>query len=112
MRRRALLLAAAAVLVAVAAARADVRWVRSGMVECSATLAHVAVADPGRENLTLLNAGTLHANIGRAPHSQANFQGLTLHVGSSIEFRGFQAGLDCQTTGGSTYIEVLEEMGR
>ena len=111
MRRRALLLAAAAVLVA-AAAWADVRWVRSGMVECSATLAHVAVADPGRENLTLLNAGTIHANIGRAPHSQANFQGLTLHAGSSIEFRGFQAGLDCRTAGGTTAIEVLEELGR
>lgn len=88
--------------------------VTSQLVECGTTRAHVAVGHPNRRNLTLFNAGTLHANVGGRLHSGANFQGLTLHVGATLELKDYQGGLDCQTQIGTgpTYIEVLEEFGR
>lgn len=79
------------------------------MVVCSATRAHLAVGDPARLVLTLFNAGTIHANVGWLSHAQAGFQGMTLHAGASMEFRDFQAGIECRTAGGETAIEVLEE---
>lgn len=80
------------------------------MVVCTATRAHLAVGDLGRVNLTLFNAGTLHANVGWLAHATAGFQGMTLHAGATMEFRDFQSGIECQTAGGSTAIEVLEEL--
>ena len=80
------------------------------MVVCSATRAHLAVGDTARANLTLFNAGTIHANVGWLAHAQTGFQGMTLLAGASMEFRDFQSGIECQTAGGSTAVEVLEEI--
>lgn len=87
---------------------APIRFAQSGVVLCTATRAHVALGNPARGDLTLFNAGTVHANLGMAPHAGANFQGMTLHAGAYMELGEWLAGLDCQTAGGSTAIEVLE----
>lgn len=112
MRRLLAALAAVGVLGGLPAAWAGSRNVRSSVVVCTATLAHVARGDINRNNLTLQNVGTLHVNVGRKEHAGANFQGLTLHVGAAIEFRDFQSGLECQTQPGTgeTAVEVLEEL--
>ena len=101
----------------VAGAWAGSRDVLSYAVVCTATVSHLAVSNVNRQDLTVQNVGTLHVNVGRRnpnlPVAHAGgFSGLTLHVGSSLELRDYQGGLECGTqpgTGG-TLVEVLEQI--
>ena len=117
MRRLTAVVAMMATTLGAAWAMAGSRDVLSYAVVCTATVSHLAVSNVNRQDLTVQNVGTLHVNIGRRnpnlPVAHAGgFSGLTLHVGSSLELRDYQGGLECGTqpgTGG-TLVEVLEQI--
>ena len=74
-------------------------------VACTATRAHLLTANPNRLTALVANVGTLHVNVGRGDTMFA------LHVGSSLALTpGYLGGLDCQTGGGSSVMELFEDV--
>lgn len=87
------------------ARRANADDVITRAIHCTATLSHLVAANPNRIGMVVQNVGTIHANVGRGA------LGLTLHVGTSLSVTpGYTGGLECQTAGGTTVIEVYEEV--
>jgi len=72
---------------------------------CTATRSHLLTANPNRLTALVVNVGTIHVNVGRGDTM------LVLHVGSTLELTpGYLGGLDCQTGGGSSVMEVFEDV--
>lgn len=77
---------------------------RTSIVVCTATRSHLVASYPNRQDLILLNAGTLHVSIGRGSVMS------TLHAAASLTLENYQGGVDCQTQPGtgSSAVEILE----
>lgn len=104
MRRWLVAVVVVSVAVGAVGGRTQADEILTRVVECTATRAHVMAANPNRIGGLLSNVGTINVTVGRGTAM------LTLHVGSALEVTpGYVGGLDCQTAGGTTAVEVLEE---
>lgn len=114
--RRALIGVALVLAVSGAAEMVRADDVMTYVIVCTATRSHLVLANPNRVGGFVQNVGAIHVNVGRPVQRSTiapvgTFLGVTLHVGSVLELTpGYKGGLECQTAGGTTAIEIYEEM--